>query len=153
MNWRPLGIAALVALAAIQLVPYGRSHRNPPVGTGPAWDSPRTESLARRVCFDCHSHETRWPWYASVAPMSWRIQRHVDEGREKLNFSAFGPVQEEAGESAETVREGNMPPFDYALAHPEARLSAADQEALIRGLANTFGESKEGHESEHGDSD
>jgi len=148
-------VVALIAIFAFaQLVPYGRAHENPPPGTPPAWDSPRTEALARRACFDCHSHETRWPWYASVAPMSWRIQRHVDEGREKLNFSAFSPAQEEAGESAESVREGKMPPADYRLAHPEARLTASEQQELASGLAATFGDEggREGrgeHEDDH----
>ena len=62
-------LAALVVLP--QLVPYGRDHRNPPITGTPTWDSPRTAELARRACFDCHSHETRWPWYSSLAPLSW----------------------------------------------------------------------------------
>jgi hypothetical protein len=142
MIWKRILVVLVAVFALIQLVPYGRSHRNPPAGTPPPWDSPLTEELARRACFDCHSNETRWPWYSSVAPLSWRIQRHVDEGREKLNVSAFSAAQEEAGESAESVREGKMPPWDYALAHPEARLSEAEKTALARGLALTFGEAK-----------
>ena len=134
------GGLALVAL--LQLVPYGRSHQNPPVGATVAWDSPRTEELVRRACWDCHSNETKWPWYSNIAPISWRVQRHVDEGREKLNFTDFQPgngeVAEQAGESAETVQKGEMPLSDYLLAHPEARLTAAEKQELIRGLQATF---------------
>ncbi|MCA9729534.1 MAG: heme-binding domain-containing protein [Candidatus Eisenbacteria bacterium] len=144
--------ALAVALLAIQLVPYGRQHTNPPVTGVPQWDSPRTEELARRACFDCHSHETRWPWYASIAPVSWRVQSHVDEGREHLDFSAFDRVQRHADDAAEMVTEGEMPPWDYAMMHPEARLSDTEKQELIRGLTATFG-SRAGGGHEHGDHD
>lgn len=95
----------------VQLVPYGRDHTNPPSSSvSPPWDLPRTEELARRVCFDCHSNETRLPWYASVAPISWHIQKVVDDARSELNFPRFDRRQEEAGEAAGVVREGEMPP-------------------------------------------
>jgi hypothetical protein len=144
-----LAIGIPVALLLlIQLVPYGRKHTNPPPGAGVAWDSPRTLELARRACFNCHSNETEWPWYSSIAPMSWRIQHHVDEGREKLNFTAFDAAGEKmteaAGEAAETVTKNEMPPQDYLLAHPEARLSADEKRALVAGLEATFAAYAEG---------
>uniref|UniRef100_A0A832I730 Cytochrome C n=1 Tax=Eiseniibacteriota bacterium TaxID=2212470 RepID=A0A832I730_UNCEI len=139
--WLALGIP-LAILVALQLVPYGHDRSHPPAGASPAWDSPRTLELAKRACFDCHSNETRWPWYASIAPASWRIQSHVREGREHLNFSAFDPsvekVAEAADEAGEAVRKGEMPPWDYLLAHPEARLTAEEKAALIAGLDATF---------------
>lgn len=142
--------AFLVVFAAIQLVPFGRSHVNPPDGTLAAFDGPATEQLAKRACFDCHSNQTKWPWYASVAPISWRLQSHVDEGREKLNFTAFDPSNEEvadaAGEAGETITKGEMPPFDYLLMHPEARLTAAEKQALVAGLDRTFAAFVEGGE-------
>lgn len=132
--------AALAALfLAFQFVPYGRAHDNPPASLAAAWDSPRTESLAQRACLDCHSHQTRWPWYSNIAPISWRIQKHVEEGRAKFNVSAMDRPENEAGEAAETVEKGEMPPFDYVLAHPEARLTPSEKQDLIRGLAATFG--------------
>ena len=134
--------APVLALLAIQLVPYGRNHTNPPALQLAAWDSPRTHELARRACFDCHSNETRWPWYSSIAPLSWRIQTHVLRGREKLNFTALDSsnekMVEEAGEAAETVTKGTMPPQDYVLMHPTARLTAAEKWALAAGLDATL---------------
>ena len=137
------GLTVAAALfAAIQFVPYGHRHTNPPAGKAVAWDSPRTLELARRTCFNCHSNETSWPWYASVAPVSWKIQRHVDEGREKLNFTAFEPGQQRvaraAGKAWRELSEGDMPPGDYLLMHPEARLDAAEKQELVRGLKATF---------------
>ena len=129
----------VVGMLAIQLVPYGRDHANPPVTGEPPWDSAATRELAAAACFDCHSNETAWPWYSNIAPISWRLQRHVDEGRAKLNFSAWGSREQETGEIVEVVSEGEMPPWDYLLLHPDARLSDADTQALIDGLARTFG--------------
>src|SRR5687767_12746271 len=74
-----LGIVVFAGLfGVLQLVPYGQAHTNPPIIAEPLWDSPRTRELARRACFDCHSNETRWPWYANVAPFSWVMQNHVE---------------------------------------------------------------------------
>ena len=63
----------VLAFVAIQFVPYGRDHVNPPVGAEPTWDSPGTRTLAKQACFDCHSNETEWPAYSRVAPVSWLI--------------------------------------------------------------------------------
>jgi hypothetical protein len=132
-----IGLGALFLL--IQLVPYGRDHENPPVTGEPDWDSPRTLELARTACFDCHSNETEWPWYSNIAPVSWLVYRDVVDGRESLNWSEWDRVQEEAGESAETVREGEMPPSIYTITHRDARLSDAEEADLIGGLEATFG--------------
>ncbi|MDH4335068.1 MAG: heme-binding domain-containing protein, partial [Chloroflexota bacterium] len=130
------GLVAVVGLLAIQLVPYGRDHTNPPVVVEPAWDSAATQALANVACTDCHSNHTEWPWYSNIAPVSWLVQRDVDEGRAKLNWSEPGG---ERDESAEKVREGEMPPWVYTLTHPAASLSDADRQALIDGLIATFG--------------
>lgn len=128
-------LAIVVLFVLIQLVPYGRAHTNPPVVQEPAWDSPTTRALAKRACFDCHSNETAWPWYTNVAPVSWMIQRHVDEGRQKLNFSDWGNSRErELDEIAEVILEGEMPLPNYLPMHPEARLTPAEKQALIDGL-------------------
>lgn len=111
---------------------------NPPVVREPAWDSPATRALAKRACFDCHSNETRSPWYAQVAPVSWLVAHHVEEGREHLNFSAVDGT-EEPEEMAEEILKGAMPTADYKLMHPEARLSPEERDSLVRGLYATFG--------------
>jgi len=128
----------LAGFLLLQLVPYGRDHTNPPVVAEPAWDSPRTRALAVRACFDCHSNETRWPWYSWVAPVSWAVQRHVDEGRAKLNWSEWGP-RREGEDAAETVEKGSMPPSWYPFLHLDARLSEVERRQLIDGLLATFG--------------
>jgi hypothetical protein len=130
---------AVVGFIAIQLVPYGREHLNPPLGAEPVWDSPETRAIAKRACFDCHSNETDWPAYSKVAPVSWLIQRDVSEGRKALNFSEWQRPQKEAEEAGEEVLEGEMPLRMYRLMHSHARMSAEDRERLARGLERTLG--------------
>jgi hypothetical protein len=136
-RWKSvLVVVSVVVLGLVivaQVVPYGRNHGNPPIVAEPSWNSSTTRALADRACFDCHSNQTRWPWYSHVAPMSWLVQNHVDEGRHELNFSEWGR-NSEADEAAETVRSGEMPPKSYLLLHPEARLTDAEREQLARGL-------------------
>ena len=127
-------LAVLGLLIVAQFVPYGRDHRNPPVVAEPTWNSSTTRALVERACFDCHSNQTHWPWYSHVAPMSWLVQDHVDEGRRELNFSEWSGASSEAREAAETVRDGEMPPRSYLLLHPEARLSDQEIQVLIDGL-------------------
>ena len=127
-------------LVVVQVIPYGRDHANPPMRQEPAWDRPETRLLARRACLDCHSNETVWPWYSSVAPVSWLVQHDVNEGRGELNFSEWNRPQKEAKESAKVVREGEMPPRVYLLTHPEARLDPMEREALAAGLQSTLGQ-------------
>jgi Haem-binding domain len=141
--WRltkALFVMTAVLVVGIQLIPYGRAHANPPVESEPPWDSPSTRELAVRACFDCHSNETRWPWYSNIAPVSWLVQRDVDQGRAQANWSEWGSnPEDESAESAETVIDGSMPPSIFTILHPEARLSDEEVEALIAGLEATFG--------------
>jgi hypothetical protein len=135
--WR-LAVAAVAGLALIQLVPYGRSHANPPTTAEPRWDSPRTRTLAQRACFDCHSNLTKWRWYSNLAPISWLVQRDVDSGRSSLNFSEWNRPQDGAGDVADAISGGSMPPWFYVLAHTSASLSGSEKQTLVSGLQATF---------------
>ncbi len=137
-----IGVVALFVL--IQFIPYGKDHTNPPVIQEPQWDSMRTRELFMRACGDCHSHETKWPWYSHIAPISWLVYRDVQEGRKHFNVSAWGYQRKNEGEeAAKELAEGEMPPLLYLLAHPEARLSAKEKKELIEGLRRTFGEEED----------
>lgn len=136
-----LGLVAIALL--IQLIPYGRDHTNPPVLIQIRWDSPSTEALFSSACADCHSNQTVWPWYSSIARSSWLVQHDVEEGRAKLN------VSEGTGETedlAQVIQEGEMPPRAYTLMHPKANLTTAQRDQLLRGLEATFGFRGEHHE-------
>lgn len=145
-----VGLAVVMLVA--QAIPYGRDHSNPPITAEPAWDTPTTRELTVRACFACHSNEVEYPWYASVAPLSWAVQMHVDDGRSAVNYSEWDQGGDnEADESAETVIEGEMPPSYFTAfgLHPEARLTGAERIDLISGLRATFGE----EDSDGGDHD
>jgi len=139
---RPLAVwalgAVIVAFGLFQLVPIGVT--NPPTRIEPRWDSPQTRQLAVAACFDCHSNQSRHFWYQDVAPVKWWTANHVADGRRALNFDEWGQPQRRAGRAAGTVQRGQMPPSYYTWLglHADARLSAAQTQALVAGLENTI---------------
>jgi cytochrome c551/c552 len=130
---------ALLAIVLIQFIPFGHSHTNPANTKEPVWNSPLTRELTNRACFDCHSNETVWPWYSNVAPLSWLLQRDVNEGRSHLNFTEWDRPQKHAKDVAEQVKEGEMPLWFYLPMHPAARLTDAEKQALIDGAEKSLG--------------
>lgn len=134
------GVVGLFVL--MQLVPYGRDHTNPPVTAEPSWPSPEVRALAARACFDCHSNETKWPWYTNVAPSSWLVAHDVEEGRRELNFSEWDRKQKHAKDAEEELREGEMPPGVYLPLHPEAKLTDAEKKQLGDAFVAMFGTEK-----------
>lgn len=136
-----------VAAVAIQFKTVERT--NPEVVSdfdGP----PEIEAILRRSCYDCHSNETVWPWYAHVAPMSWLLAEHVGDGRKHLNFSEWD--EEEAWESlpeiGEEVAEGKMPLRGYLLLHRDAKLSEADRAALMAWTGHQAGSGEHDEEED-----
>lgn len=135
-----VGCVALFVL--VQAIPYGHDRTNPPVVSEPMWDSTATRELVKRGCFDCHSNETRWPWYSKIAPSSWLVHYDVVTARSKLNFSDWqdGILPGENPKLiARLVLEKRMPPSRYLIAHPEARLSDSDRQRLVEGIRRTLG--------------
>lgn len=150
---RRIIVGLVVLVAAIQFIPV--NYTNPPAPDPVVFTDPQAEQIARRACFDCHSNETVWPWYARVAPVSWYVLHHVDEGRGRLNFSdvaatlaqkrEFGPDAGEpvtaadlVEEAAETITEGEMPPSYYTLMHADAKLTATEKATLIAGIRDAL---------------
>ena len=132
MRWRRLGLVALVVLVVIQLVPVDRS--NPPV-TETVSMTPAVEPILRRACFDCHSHETRWPWYAWVAPVSWLVAHDVHHARKHMDLSAWDTYTPKKrakilDELIEEVHEDEMPLWYYRLVHRDAVLSNDDLDTI-----------------------
>jgi hypothetical protein len=135
-----LAAVVLVGFLAIQLLPFGKDHTNPPVVSEPNWDSPETRAIAKKACYDCHSNETVWPWYSNVAPMSWLLEKDVTEAREELNFSEWERFagRKSAEVVIDMVQTGEMPPARYSMIHPEARLTDAEKEMFYKGLTATL---------------
>lgn len=98
---------------------------------------PAVKAVLRRACYDCHSHETVWPWYSYVNPMGWFVGGHVAEGREKLNFSVWESLDAQQRyhmkqEILEVLEDGSMPLPSYLLLHGDAELTAEDRGVLER---------------------
>ena len=128
---------AAAALAVVQFVPSPP----PKISDAPAQTAlpapPPIEAMLRRACYDCHSNETRWPWYSRVAPFSWVLVRDVNQGRSEINFSEWGSYypatrRRKLEWMGRALREEKMPPWFYRLMHPGARLTDADRAALER---------------------
>lgn len=120
----------------LQFIPVDRT--NPPVEATPTWDSPRTQELFDRACKNCHSNETHWPWYSYVAPASWLVAHDVHEARD--NFNASAKVPGDGDDAEKELKKGKMPPWQYLLLHPEAKLTDAEKADLIKGMKATFPE-------------
>ena len=127
-NARTAVLSTIGFAIAIQFVPI--HHDNPPA-TGPLTPSAEVAPILRRACYDCHSHDTTWPWYSYVAPVSWLVARDVHEGRRHMDLATWAEYpaavrrKKLAGIST-LVQEGEMPPWYYLPMHPNARLSADD---------------------------
>ena len=136
-----------ITLAVLLLIQLIRIYKtNPPVDPkldfkAAAHPPAEVLSLIRGACYDCHSDETRYPWYSNVAPVSWWLKHHVNEAKEHFNFSTLGILKPEdlkwaLGTAGEELRKGNMPLGSYTWMHPEARLSAEQRALLAHWLDN-----------------
>jgi hypothetical protein len=139
-----LGVG-LVTAAGLQF--FNPALINPAVEPGHdlmATNAPPAEiaALLHNACYDCHSSETKWPWYSHVAPVSWFLMSHINEGREALNFSDWPHDDYAAASQAlkrigKQVGAGRMPVRSYTWMHPAARLTPAQRKQLTDWAAKT----------------
>lgn len=133
-----LVIVLAVAFIGIQFVRPART--NPAVDESQTIGAlmqmkPEVGSILDRSCRDCHSNKTVWPWYTQVAPVSWWLSDHVNEGRRELNLSEWGKLPRDRQERklrqmCDEVTDGQMPLSSYLPMHPAARLSEQDKKTL-----------------------
>jgi hypothetical protein len=131
--------ASAVALLLAQFVRVDRP--NPPVLSDLSATS-EVKADFDHACYDCHSNQTRWPWYSAVAPVSWWVGYEVGEGRRRLNFSEWGDYASDPGtrdqkldEIARLVASDAMPPWYYRAMHPGARLTTPERAVIMRWIA------------------
>ncbi len=116
--------------------------------------SEKIKTILQNSCYDCHSYQTKYPWYSEVAPISWWTKHHVNEGREELNFSIWGEYSAKKAdhkleECAEEVEEGEMPLKPYTITHGDADLCNEDKELLIEFFESLRDYSSADEEHEH----
>jgi len=149
-------VVLLVGFALLQLTNLGRT--NPVVTPGHDFLSsanppPEITAMLRNACYDCHSYETRWPWYGHVAPVSWWLRSHISDARDVLNFSEWPQndpqkAARKLNHIGDSVRDGDMPLPSYLKIHTEARLTEHQRETLsnwafnesdrLKGLTNSL---------------
>lgn len=132
------GLAAIAAFVLIQLVPYGRAHDNPSETRAVRFATADGRQLMIGSCGDCHTNLTTWRWYSNIAPVSWLVAKDVDGGRSELNFSEWDKPQPELSELLETIDDGGMPPLQYTLPHPSAKLSDNEKLRLKAALTELY---------------
>ncbi|HEY3039226.1 MAG TPA: heme-binding domain-containing protein [Pyrinomonadaceae bacterium] len=136
LRW--VAIAGICCLVVSQL--FGPGKTNPALDPAQSIEyrmqvTPQVAGILERSCNDCHSNKTRWPWYSNVAPVSWFVIGHVDEGRQNLNFSEWGRYTQRDVDGllkqiCREVKAGAMPLSSYTPLHPGSKLSAEDRKIL-----------------------
>lgn len=138
-------VALLVVFILIQFI---RSERNIFASPSPADISTvytipaNVSTVLKKACYDCHSNNTRYPWYANVQPVAWWLNNHIHEGKRGLNFSEFtsyriGKQYRKLDDVIDEVKKGDMPLQSYTLIHTNARLTA-EEKAVLTNWANAI---------------
>lgn len=138
------GVAVFIALQFIQPA-RNQSGQVPPTDISRTGAIPanvrampaNVRTILQNACYDCHSNNTRYPWYSYIQPVGWWLNSHIQEGKDNLNFSDFGSYsprkqRTKFREIATSIDEGSMPPSSYTLFHRQARLTTADRKTLIQ---------------------
>ncbi|MEJ8589764.1 heme-binding domain-containing protein [Riemerella anatipestifer] len=144
---KKVALALLAAGVILQFFQIDKT--NPPVDKGMDFAQIKkmpesTANILKSACYDCHSNETKYPWYTNIQPVAWFVKEHIDDGRKRLNFSTFATYSpekqaEKIEESIEEIEKGGMPLESYLLAHPEAKLSDSQKQELVSFLKQSIG--------------
>ena len=139
LNLKNIGLALLAIFVVIQFFRIDKT--NPPIDPNKDFitithASPEVSSILKTSCYDCHSNEAKYPWYTNIAPFSWWIKHHINEGMEELNFSEWGSykarrMDHKLKEGIELIEKNEMPLYSYTIMHGDAKLSAEQKEKLI----------------------
>ncbi len=132
-------LAILIVVVGIQFIQPARNESGQvlPTDIEKRYSVPHDITvILKNACYDCHSNNTRYPWYVNTQPMAWIMSRHIKDGKEKLNFSEFGsyPTRRQASKLkgiANSIKDDMMPLTSYKLMHNTAKLSQADKTLII----------------------
>ncbi|MCB0747630.1 MAG: heme-binding domain-containing protein [Ignavibacteriae bacterium] len=135
-------IALVLLLVIIQFFTIDKT--NPPAQVDKDFitiSNPPAElaSMIKNSCYDCHSNQTKYPWYSNVAPVSWLLKNHIDDGRKHLNFSTWSEYDlkkkdRKLDECVEMIQSGDMPMKPYVFMHSEATLNDIQRNQLVKWL-------------------
>jgi len=139
MKWK-IAIGALLAIIVLIQFLYSKLPETAPPDnkdlfvTGKVPDDIKT--IISRSCYDCHSMQSRYPWYSHVAPVKWAIRNDIKGGRTAVNFSAWGNLEKKdkikiLGDISDVIKEKEMPVPMYLIMHKDAKLSTGERDKLI----------------------
>jgi hypothetical protein len=143
--FRIIFVLVLLALVGLQLVhtPRNESTHVSENDLFAKYAAPAgVEAAIRESCYDCHSNNTRYPWYDTIQPVAWWVNRHIEEGKDHLNFSEFGrystkQAARKLSESYDEIDDDTMPLKSYRLLHPKSRLSPEAKKQILAWLEAT----------------
>jgi len=132
-------IVVFLILLGIQFIPINKTN---PIITQDIQAPAEVKSILRNSCYNCHSNETKWPWYSELAPVSWMIVNDVNDARKKLNFSSWDKISFEKKEELkkdiwDEVRQDEMPLSLYLYLHPDAKLDLSQKNMIKKWITGT----------------
>jgi len=133
---RKILVPVILILGLIQFIPRDRAIVETDPSAKFTTDNIEVQNIIDKACMDCHSNETTYPWYGSITPINFCLERHVEEGNEHLNFSEWNAMpakdREHASEEiVEMVEKKEMPMLFYWLIHWDAKLTGAERTTLV----------------------
>lgn len=134
-----VSIVFVVVFVGIQFVPTSRNESDLVLETDirTLYEVPeKVGSIFKTSCYDCHSNNTKYPWYNKIQPAGWFLERHIQKGKDELNFNEFGTYSSRRQKSklksiGSQIADGEMPLSSYTLIHGEAKLSESDKKIVI----------------------
>jgi Haem-binding domain len=141
---KKIAILLTIVLIGIQFIPttYNTSSEVLETDFTKIYNTPQNiQDLLKTSCYDCHSNNTNYPWYSKIQPGAWIMAKHINEGKEELNFSTFGNYSGRRKKSKlkstiSQIKDGEMPIASYTLVHRDAKLSEEDKIILNKWLTN-----------------
>ncbi|REE80290.1 heme-binding protein [Lutibacter oceani] len=129
----------LIVFVGIQLVPTKRNQSSDVLETDfneVFKVSNNLQSIIKNSCYDCHSNNTNYPWYNKIQPVSWFLEKHINEGKKELNFSTFGDYSKRKQKSKlksiiNQIRDDKMPLKSYTLIHRNTKLNELQKKEVI----------------------
>lgn len=144
----------LIILVLLQFIPrsVNKSEKTTPADIANNYQVPvQVQSLLKNSCYDCHSNNTRYPWYAYLQPFRLLLDQHVRDGKAELNFSEYGSYSKKRQFNklrsiGESLEKGTMPLKSYGIMHADARITEAEKAVVLKWVEDTRSLIKEGKE-------
>ena len=142
---RKISLVLLIVLVAMQFIQPARNANGQamPADITKHFTVPTSvESILKTSCYDCHSNNTRYPWYANIQPMGWLLSNHIKDGKAELNFNEFGNYSKrrrlnKLKATSNSIKDGSMPLSSYTFLHRAAKLSKENKALVIKWAMNT----------------